>query len=136
MVLKIKTKIDTSGLKRVIQKQNNLIQRNISAVLRKEAIPHLISLIMKGYDNLSRIANQGPDDPTNPANWRSEFLLKLQQDLEQNFSVAGNKVSIRLGDRTFLGYNASGSISPDDTEPLHWLVFYIEGLAGDIGIRS
>lgn len=128
---KIKAKIDTSKLKSVIEKRQKLIQKNVVAVLKNEAIPLLISKIMEGYDELSDRAEMGPDDPTNPANWRAEFLLKLEQDLERTFIVTGSRITVKLGDKDFLGYNPSESISPDDTEPLHWMVFFIEGLIGD-----
>jgi hypothetical protein len=128
---KIKVNIDSASLKQIIQKKQELIQANIVAILKREAVPHLIDLIMIGYDSLSDVANQGPDDPTNPAHWRDEFRTNLEEDLAQTFTVKGNRVSIRLGDKDFLGYDPSGSIDPDDTEPLHWLVFYIEGLLGD-----
>lgn len=129
---KIKATVDVSKLKVAIAKKQFLIQRNIKEILKKEAIPFLISQIMKGYDDLSDKADINPDDPTNPANWRQEFLLKLQKDLEETFIVTGNKISVRLGDKEFLGYNAGGdTISTDDTQPLHWMVFFIEGLIGD-----
>lgn len=128
---KVTANINTASLKQIIQKKQELIQANIVAVLRREAIPDLIDRIMVGYDKLSQIANQGPDDPTSPDNWRGDFLRKLEEDLAQTFVVAGDRISVRLGDKDFLGYDPSKQISPDDTEPLHWLVFYIEGLIGD-----
>ena len=104
---------------------------NIQAVLKKEALPSLIDAIMEGYDRLIERANTLPEDPTNPANWREDFRLKLMEELNQNFFVQGNRVIIKLGEKEFLGYDASGKIDSQDTEPIHWLVYYIEGLAGD-----
>ena len=129
--VKISAEINMPSLKGFIESTELLIRQNIKSVLRNQAIPHLIDLIMIGYDSLSDIANTGPDDPTNPANWREEFYLKLQKDLEDTFIVTGDNIRVKLGDKAFLGYNESGGISPDDVEPLHWLVFYLEGLIGD-----
>ncbi len=128
---KIKANIDISKLKTIFEKRQKLIQRNIVAVLKKEAIPFLIERIMIGFDSLAERANMLPEDPTNPGNWRMEFLNKLEEDLERNFVVAGDRITIRLGDKDFLGYNPAGQIDSDDTEPLHWMVFFIEGLVGD-----
>ena len=128
---KIKANIDTGKLKAILEKKQALVQHNIKAVLKNEALPFLISKIMRGYDDLSERAEMGPDDPTNPANWRTEFLFQLQKDLEDTFIVSGKRISVKLGNTEFLGYDSSGSISPDDTTPLHWMVFYIEGLIGD-----
>ena len=116
---KVTANIDTGALKQLIKKRQDLVQSNIASVLRKEAIPNLIDRIMVGYDKLSQIANQGPDDPTSPDNWREDFLLKLEEDLAQTFVVAGSRISVRLGDKDFLGYDPSGKSDPDDTEPLH-----------------
>ena len=128
---KIKINIDKAQLKKVVESKFNLIQHNLVAVLERKAIPRLIAMIMEGYDGLADRASQGPDDPTNPANWRTEFLFRLEQDLQNTFIVAGNRISVKLGSKEFLGYDASGGIPPDDNTPLHWLVFYIEGLLGD-----
>ena len=129
---KIKANVDTTKLKQVIVKKQFLIQKNIKTVLKKEAVPFLIDKIMLGYDNLIERSNTGPDDPTNPALWREEFRLKLEKDLDDTFIVTGSRVSVKLGDKDFLGYNATGQTIPrDDTQPLHWMVFYLEGLIGD-----
>jgi hypothetical protein len=128
---KIKAKVDTSKLKTILEKRQKLIQGNIVSILKHEAIPTLITKIMIGYDDLSQRADMLPEDPTNPANWRTEFLTKLQEDLEDTFIVTGSRISVRIGDKDFLGYNPEGSISPDDTQPLHWMVFFLEGLIGD-----
>ena len=128
---KIKANVDISKLKSTIKKKQNLIQANVASVLKKEAVPFLIERIMVGFDNLSERANTLPEDPTNPGNWRAEFLSKLEEDLERNFVVAGGRITIRLGDKDFLGYDPSGESDSSDTEPLHWMVFFIEGLIGD-----
>ena len=128
---KIKANIDVSKLKSTIEKKQKLIQKNIVTVLKRDAIPLLISRVMVGYDRLSDVADQSPEDPTNPANWRAEFLSALEEDLTRTFVVAGDRISIRLGDKQFLGYSGGNTIDPNDTEPLHWMVFFIEGLIDD-----
>lgn len=128
---KLKLKVDTSKLKKLVAQKQKLIQKNILTILRKEAFPFLIERIMSGYDQLSDVAEMEPDDPTNPGNWRVEFLNKLEEDLERSFVITGGRISIKLGDKEFLGYDPSGSIDSNDTEPLHWMVFFIEGLIGD-----
>ncbi len=129
--IKIGAQIKKDILNKIIDRKLKLIRENITSIMRNKALPHLVDLIMKGYDSLSDRAAMGPDDPTNPANWRSEFLTKLRQDLDDNLVVAGNLIIAKLGDKDFLGYDPSGNVDPGDTEPLHWLVFYIEGLIGD-----
>lgn len=129
--LKIKAKIDAGNLTRIVTRLEKLINKNIEVAVRSQAIPHLIDLIMKGYDEISRRADMGPEDPTNPSLWRQEFLERLQTDLEQTFRVANNIITVNLGERKFLGYTPVEETDPDDDSPLVWLVYYIEGLAGD-----
>ncbi len=131
VAFKIKANIDISKLKSTFEKKQKLIQKNIVVVLKKEAVPFLIERIMVGFDSLSDRAAMLPEDPTNPGNWRVEFLNKLEEDLARTFVVAGNRITIRLGDKDFLGYDPSGEVDSGDTEPLHWMVFFIEGLVGD-----
>jgi len=133
---KVKANIDTSKLKQILEKKQKLIMSNIATVIQKDALPYLIERIMIGFDSLAERADILPEDPTNPSNWRADFLNKLEEDVAQNFFVEGNKIVIRIGDKDFLGYDPSGSIDPSDTEPLHWMVFYLEGLIGDWGFIS
>lgn len=129
--INISANIQKEIITKIIDKKLKLIRKNIITIIRDEALPSLITAIMVGYDGLSDIARSGPDDPTNPTLWRQQFLEKLQQDLVNNFIVTQDTILARIGDKDFLGYNSSGTVDPDDTEPLHWLVFYIEGLIGD-----
>jgi len=87
MVFKASVNIDTSGLRKIIKNRQDLIKHNIVVVVRTEAMPHLIDRIMDGYDRLSDRMNSLPDDPTNPALWRTEFKNKLLEDLERNLIV-------------------------------------------------
>lgn len=132
MGFKVNVKVDVPSLKKAIEKKQKLIRENIVTVIRTEAIPHLIDLIMDGYDELSDRADQLPEDPTNPSNWRTEFRNKLERDFEQNLIISDNRIIVRLGDKEFMGYDGSGR-APEGDEPLVWLVYYIEGLAGDWG---
>jgi len=129
MTATLKLKIDSDKLKRILGKKINLVQDNIASVLKNEAIPDLINRIMIGFDGLVSRAEMLPEDPTNPAHWRQEFLNKLKQDMNQTFSVSGNRIMVKLGEKKFLGYDPSGP--SNDNTPLRWMVFYIEGLAGD-----
>jgi hypothetical protein len=133
---KIKANIDISKLKSIVDKKQKLIQSNVVSVLKKDAIPFLIERVMVGYDSIADRAEMLPEDPTNPSNWRAEFLAKLEEDLQRTFTVAGARVTISLGDKDFLGYSEGGSISKNDTQPLHWMVFFLEGLIGDWGFIS
>lgn len=128
---KIKLKLDEASLKKVLIAKQKLINENIRDVMKKEGIPFLIEKIMVGFDKLGDIADSGPEDPTNPSLWREEFRAQLHKDFAETFVFTGNRISVKLGDKEFLGYNGSDSIDPDDDTPLHWLVFYIEGLLGD-----
>ena len=130
-MVKIKANIDGEKLRRILNKRRTLIKDNITAVIKQEAIPVLIDEIMRGYYSLSDRANSLPEDPTNPSQWRQVFLNKLESDLERNLIITQKGLIVRLGDREFLGYDQGGSTNSDDDTPLVWLVYYIEGLAGD-----
>ncbi len=129
--IKIKLSIDEANLKKILKVKQKLIQENIRDVMKREGIPFLIDRIMMGYDKLGDIADLGPEDPTNPSLWRAEFRARLFKDFDETFVFNGNRLSVKLGNKEFLGYNGADTIDPDDTAPLHWLVFYIEGLLGD-----
>lgn len=131
--IKLKAKIDKAALSKILEAKLKLIRGNVLSVMRNKALPQLVDLIMVGYDSLSDRMGTGPEDPTDPSHWRSEFLTKLREDLEDNLMVTGNRITAKIGETSFLGYNPSGEVEPGDTEPLHWLVFYLEGLAGDWG---
>jgi len=125
--LRVKVKIkNMAGLKKVLKARQRLIETNIMSVMKDKALPHLIDLIMKGYDGLSsRMDLQ--EDPTDPADWRSEFKAKLEQDLRDTFVFGNGKLMVKLGEKSFLGYDRADDKT---NEPLIWLVYYIEGLAG------
>ena len=131
MIAKLKISIDEIKLKKIFEEKKNLIAHNIATVIKREAIPNLISRVMVGYDSLIERASMLPEDPTNPVHRREDFYQKLRKDLEDTFTVAGNRVIIKLGDKEFLGYDPSGEVDPKDATPTHWLVYYIEGLVGD-----
>lgn len=135
MGIKTTVKLDSAALKKFIEAKQKLIKDNIVAVLRKEAVPSLIDKIMKGFDKLSERADQLPEDPTNPSNWRQEFLDKLQKDFQENFIIQDNRLIIRVGEKKFLGYDPSG-LAPPGEQDLVWLVYYIEGLAGEWGFLT
>ena len=130
--IKAKLKIDQASLKQIILKKQNLIHHNIKAVLQNEAIPDLVDKVMEGLDGLIQRANMLPEDPTNPANWRAEFKDKLEEDFRNTFMVTGKHVTIKIGETSFLGYDPSGERNDSgDDSPLQWMVYYLEGLAGD-----
>lgn len=136
MAVKLKVSLDEAKLKQIIGNKQKLIKKNVESVIRNQAMPHLIALIMKGFDSLADRADMLPEDPTNPSNWRAEFLSKLEEDLQQNFTSTARGLMIRIGDKDFLGYASEDEMDPDDQTPLVWLVYYIEGLAGDWGFVS
>lgn len=132
MGIKIKLKIDEASLKQILHKKQRLIEQNIKQVLKNEAIPTLIDKIMEGLDGLIQRANLLPEDPTNPENWRLAFRSKLEEDFNNTFIVNGGRVSIKIGETSFLGYDPSGERNDSgDDSPLQWMVYYLEGLAGD-----
>jgi hypothetical protein len=128
---KVKVNFDQSKLKKILESRQKLIHGNIVTVVRTEAIPHLIDMIMDGYDGLSDRMSTLPEDPTNPSNWRTAFKTKLDEDLNRNLTVTERGLIIRLGDKEFLGYTDDEQGDPDDTMPLTWLVYYLEGLSGE-----
>ncbi len=131
MSFKLKAKVDKAKLKQIVDRYKKLLRKNIFTVIQRDAIPHLITLIMSGFDGLGDRMELLPEDPTNPSNWRQEFLAQLEQDLSETFRIEGDRVVFGLGNKDALGYTASEVQSSGDNTPLHWLVFYIEGLAGE-----
>lgn len=129
MITKLKLKIDTASLKQVIREKQDLIMHNIKQVIVNEAADDLVNKIMEGFDGLSQRASMLPEDPTNPANWREEFRISLLEDILETISFTNNRIVFHVGNKDFLGYDADDDSS--DSSPLKWLVFYIEGLAGD-----
>jgi len=64
--ININANIKREILNKIIERRLKLIRENIRVVMRNKALPHLIDLVMKGYDELTDRAAMGPDDPTNP----------------------------------------------------------------------
>lgn len=122
------SKLDQAKLKRILQKRLRLVRTNLRSVLRDEALPQFIDKIMEGYDNLAARSEKLPEDPTGLQFWRSEFKDLLERDLAATFSVQGDTISVQIGRKADLGY---GLDDPRSNQPLVWLVFYIEGLAGE-----
>lgn len=130
-MVRAKVSLDRAKLNRLYDQKKRLIRKNILSVLKKEALPNLVSLIMIGYDALSERMEMLPDDPTNPELWREEFKLLLERELEDTVFIDNDSIRIRMGDKDVLGYTEGELIGPEDDTPLHWLVYYLEGLAGD-----
>lgn len=133
-MVSIKAKINEASLKKALAHYQALINHNIEYVVLNEAVPELIDRIMVGFDSLADRAEMLPEDPTNPANWREEFRLKLNEDVYDTISVNQGVINFQLGEKSYLGYDPSGQRNnPNDSSPLQWMVYYIEGLAGDWG---
>ena len=133
-MVSIKAKVDSQSLTRALNEFRELLHHNIEHVVLHEALPHLIDLIMVGFDGLSDRADQLPEDPTNPSNWRQEFLTKLHEDVYETISVSQGTIRVHIGEKSYLGYDPSGNTNdPNDSSALQWMVYYIEGLAGDWG---
>jgi len=135
----IKVKLELSKTQKalaekIVKAKLKLVEDNIEAVMKKEAIPHLIDLIMDNYDKLSdRMDTLPQDDPTNPANWRDVFKAKLEQDAADTFIYdrADGVIKVNLGEKSYLGYGEDSDTSSNT--PLVWMVYYLEGLAGSWG---
>lgn len=116
---------------RIIVAKLKLVENNIAAIIQKEAIPHLIDLIMIQYDKLSaRMDKLSDEDPTNPVIWRGTFKDKLEEEAAQTFifDKTSGIIKLNLGEKSFLGYGAAPDT--DSNSPLVWMVYYLEGLAG------
>jgi hypothetical protein len=115
---------------KIVQAKLRLVEHNIAAILRKEAIPHLIDLIMVRYDELGeRMEQMSDEDPTNPAIWRGTFKDKLEEEAQQTFIFdrSSGIIKLNLGEKSFLGYGESPDT--DSNQPLVWMVYYLEGLS-------
>lgn len=133
MGFKIKLEIDRASLKKALDAQQKLIWNNIQHIIRNEAVPALVDKIMQGYDNLAGISEQLPEDPTSLNKWRTEFKRHLEEDVLETIAISDNTIRFQMGDKSFLGYADGGQTNPQDDTPLVWMVYYLEGLAGDWG---
>ena len=116
---------------RIVAAKLKLVENNIAAVIQKEAIPHLIDLIMTQYDKLGdRMDKLSDEDPTNPVIWRGTFKDKLEEEAAETFifDKTSGIIRLKLGEKSFLGYG--GSPDTSSNTPLVWMVYYLEGLAG------
>ena len=124
--------VDKAALKKVLKEKQELIWHNIRQVVMNQAVNSLVDASMEGFDRLSQRAGQLPEDPTNPSNWREEFRESLHQDIYDTISFEDNTISFYVGNKDFLGYvEGVDTNDKNDDSPLKWLVYYIEGLAGD-----
>jgi len=132
---KIRLQLDKPKLQSLIIKKKRLIQRNIKSVVQKEVIPHVIDLIMEGYDDLAQLADQGAgqDDPSRPSEWREIFRAHLFESANKSFKAKKEFISLGIGDRAFLG-DLGTFVDKEDAEPLHWMVFFLEGMVGEFAL--
>jgi hypothetical protein len=132
MTFDIGIRVNITDIKRILKQKQELIWHNIKQVVMNEATTDLVDKIMDGFDRLTSRASQLQEDPTNPANWREEFRDSLHQDIYDTISFEGNRIVFNVGNKEFLGYTEDGTLNDKhDNTPLKWLVYYIEGLAGD-----
>lgn len=105
---------------------------NIRSLVVNEIGPKFVSVIMEKFDefvnNFSSAYGKSEEDPTFPGKWREHLEEKLLSEVEQNIIVEGNRITLDLGEKSFLGYDVD---SPRSDEPIIWLVYYLEGLAGE-----
>ncbi len=130
------SKQQLAAVERIVAAKIKLVEDNLETVMKTEAIPHLIDLVMDNYDKLSARMDTLPDqheDPTNPANWRDVFKAKLEEDATNTFIFdrSSGIIKVNLGEKSFLGYG--GEPDTSSSTPLVWMVYYIEGLAGSWG---
>jgi len=132
---RLRLKLDKPKLQSLIIKKKRLIQRNIRTIVQKEVVPHVIDMIMEGYDNLAQLAEQGAgkDDPSRPSEWREIFRAHLFDSAEKSFKSRQNTLTLGIGDRAFLG-DLGTFVDEEDAEPLHWMVFFLEGLVGEFAL--
>lgn len=132
---KLKLNIDKTGLQKALFFRKKLIQENIRTVVQTEVVPHVVDLVMEGYDNLAQLADQGVgrDDPSRPSEWREIFKAHLLDSAENSFQTKDNTIQLGIGDRKFLG-DLSDFVDPEDAQPLHWMVFFLEGLVGEFAL--
>lgn len=133
MKVKLKLSKEQKALaEKIVQDRLKLISDNIESEMKNTAVPHLIDLVMKNYDKLGeRMERLGPEDPTNPALWRDVFKAKLEKDALDTFFYDRNTgiIKVNLGEKTYLGYGDEPS--HNDNSPMVWMVYYLEGLAGN-----
>jgi len=132
---RFKLTVDKPKLDSLILKKKRLIQKNIKNVVQKEVIPHVVDLIMVEYDELSEIAEQGvgQDDPSRPSEWRMVFKQHLLDSAYDSFKSKRNVLEVGIGERAYLG-DFGFFIDKEDAEPLHWMVFFLEGLVGEFAL--
>lgn len=134
MKVKVNFNLDQPSLKKLSNLlDKKLLSKNVSYVMREILGRKYIEEIMIEYDEFSLYFD--PEDPAAPEHWRDEFYESLLRDLHNFAEETTDKISISLGDKEFFGYN-EGSIDPRDSTPLVWMVFYLEGLAGEYAFIS
>lgn len=133
--LKLKLKMNKPKLESLLIKKKRLIQRNIKSVIQKEVIPHVVDLVMEGYDELSQLAEEGvgKDDPSRPSEWRDIFKTHLLESANASFKSTRNTIEVGMGENAFLG-DLSTFVDDEDSQPLHWMVFFLEGLVGEFAL--
>jgi hypothetical protein len=132
---RIKINLDKPKLDSLILKKKRLIQRNVKNIVLKEVIPHVVDLVMVEYDELSQLAEEGVghDDPSRPSEWRAIFRAHLLESANDSFKSKRNVIEVGMGDRAFLG-DLGTFVDDEDAEPLHWMVFFLEGLVGEFAL--
>jgi len=129
---KYKVKVKKGLDKRTLEKLKKNIVDALMDIMQTSAGPIIIERIMARYDDLAADTDV-PEDPTSLGNWRTDFREKLMDELRSVFR-SERGIRILLGDKDFMGYDQE--IDPEEAEPIKWMVFYLEGLAGRWGFIS
>ena len=127
-MLTIKVNTDTSSLSDgFIKKIKEVVIKELIKEFTDTIGPAVVDRIMAVFDELADEIGL-EEDPTSPHFWRNEFKEKLLSEARHVVETSDG-ISVSFGEMSYLGYE-EGEIAPEDTEPLHWAVFWFEGLAG------
>jgi len=123
----VRAKIDRKAFEKLRAQINRLTVQELANLMRGEAGAELCECLTRAF---SRLAVHGPsEDPTALEHWVDVFRNHCMASLRDGIFTTTGGTRVQLIDKAFLGYDTDAGAT--DQEPIHWAVYYIEGLMGD-----
>lgn len=112
------------------------LNEELNIALTEEVLPKVKKALISAYDELASIEESqypGPivgEDLTSLNKWRGLFVSQLDREFSSR-RITGTDVTLSLVDLSLLGYGREGEERRGPPESVDWLVYYIEGIAGE-----
>lgn len=107
-------------------------EREFNRLVKTEMVPAIKKELLAAYDELASLSEAAApiakEDPENLRLWRHLFEAQIDKELA-TASFRDGEIFISVLDKEKLGYGLSDR--EGDPETVDWLVFYIEGMAGE-----